>query len=257
MEELSLRCNNTNCRKKLTNSSFVTACSHIFCTGCANRAFTSQLVCPVCQNVLSGKYDIQQMDLAPSETYKSQVLSGLAPDIVQDICFRSISMYMYQVAQEVKLQELMYKHAIQKYKSEKVKVQKVEHKYSVEMEELMRKVKILESQKENDKRTISELQQQLVQKTRICQKLQQMYDINKQTPQRHSEQMESQLPTRSTISHKRNSFKFNSFPSKFSNNSMDNISLASTAKSPIDILQTPRQYSPSRIMYLCRYLVAV
>ena len=243
-----------NCRKRLQNTAYVTACSHIFCNGCANRSFTQQLSCPVCQSTLSGKYDIQQMDLAPTETYKSQILAGLSPEIVQDICFRSISMYMYQVTQEIQLQEMMYKQAIQKYKAEKSKSQNYEQNRDKEMNEIGRKVQALEQQRDQDKRTISELQQQLNQKTRICQKLQHMYDMNKQKdqhitmpviPQQHHQQPQKHP-------HKQSFSKFGSFQSqsRYSNHSNDNISMASTAKSPIDILNTPRNYSPSRKLKL-------
>lgn len=237
MEEFHLRCNVMNCRKKLIKEAYVTACSHIFCMSCANRSFSQQLVCPVCHSHLNGKFDIQQMDLNPNDTYKSQILAGLSPEIVQDICFRSISMYMYQVTQEIGLQEMLYKQAIQKYKQEKNKLSMYEQNNIHELNELKRKMGMMEQARESDKRVISDLQQQLQQKTRTCQKLQHMYDMNQI----------GQVKTQPKVPKSRASsqFKFNSFTSKYSH---DSISIASSAKSPIDILNTPRHsYSPSRI----------
>eukprot|EP00834_Sanchytrium_tribonematis_P003093 NODE_110_length_18645_cov_0.794403.p12 type:complete len:242 gc:universal NODE_110_length_18645_cov_0.794403:6888-6163(-) len=241
MEEFTLKCNNLNCRKRLQGTAYATACSHIFCTSCANRAFSHQLSCPVCHTSLNDKYDIQQMDLNPNETYKSQVLAGLSPEIVQDICFRSISMYMYQVTQEINLQEMMYKQAVQKYKAEKSKMQQFEQNNGHELRELKRRFQSLESSREKDKKTISELQSQLQQKTRICQKLQHMYDMNKQTP----------VNTQSNRHNSnKSSFKFNSHRSQAPKFSNDTCSIASSVKSPMDILNTPRNsYSPSSTIY--------
>eukprot|EP00835_Amoeboradix_gromovi_P000039 NODE_1_length_95616_cov_0.657642.p39 type:complete len:255 gc:universal NODE_1_length_95616_cov_0.657642:22898-23662(+) len=250
MEEIHLRCNNMNCRKKLQASAYVTACSHIFCVSCSNKAFTEQLLCPVCQSALTGKFDIQQMDLVPNETYKSQILAGLSPEIVQDICFRSISMYMYQVSQEIQLQEIMYKQLLQKYKTERAKIQSREQNNAQVVNDLKRRLQSYEKQHDSDKVAITEIQQQLNQKTRICQKLQHMYDMNKKQSQQIHTKQENIASSRNTHSRspneaKKSLFKFNSFSSRFSNNSAENMSVASSAKSPIDILHTPRHISPS------------
>jgi len=56
--------------------------------------------CPICDHLLESKLDIVRVDLNPSEAYKSMVLCGLHPDIIMDICSRSINFWLFQIRQD-------------------------------------------------------------------------------------------------------------------------------------------------------------
>ena len=59
-----------------------------------------QKKCPICNHLLGSKLDIVRIDLNPSEAYKSMVLCGLHPDIIMDICSRSINFWLFQNRQD-------------------------------------------------------------------------------------------------------------------------------------------------------------
>ncbi|WAR09315.1 CIP1-like protein, partial [Mya arenaria] len=76
MEGDDLICNYRKCRKRLTDIAYVTACSR--------------------QTNLSLKFEIVRNNLQPSEQYKSMILAGLKPDVINEICSRAIAFWMYQ-----------------------------------------------------------------------------------------------------------------------------------------------------------------
>ncbi|ESP00316.1 hypothetical protein LOTGIDRAFT_140959 [Lottia gigantea] len=101
----SLICNFPKCRKELDTFAWVTSCSHIFCDDDGSEQFSKAMKCPACDTVVSGRFDIIRVDLKPSEQYKSMVLAGLKPDIVMEICTRSLSFWTYQTHHEKSYQE--------------------------------------------------------------------------------------------------------------------------------------------------------
>jgi hypothetical protein len=79
---------------------------HIFCLDCARKTqFTSaaydQRTCPVCQTALPNQDDAVQTRLAPSEDYKTSVLSGLDPPIIMECASRALGFWTYQTTQEM------------------------------------------------------------------------------------------------------------------------------------------------------------
>ncbi|GAA5828161.1 hypothetical protein JCM11251_002616 [Rhodosporidiobolus azoricus] len=108
-----LRCNNLRCRKSLAleGSAVVTTCSHIFCIDCANALFSTPQICPACETSLTDVDDIMQTSLNPHDSYKTSILSGLAPAIILDIASRALNFYTYQVQQEAAFQALITKNA--------------------------------------------------------------------------------------------------------------------------------------------------
>uniref|UniRef100_A0A671G2N7 Cyclin B1 interacting protein 1 n=1 Tax=Rhinolophus ferrumequinum TaxID=59479 RepID=A0A671G2N7_RHIFE len=96
-----LLCNYYKCRIKLCGYAWVTVCSHIFCDQHGSGEFShSPAICPACNSTLSGKLDIVQRELSPSEEYKATALAGLRPEIVLDISSPALAFWTYQVHQE-------------------------------------------------------------------------------------------------------------------------------------------------------------
>lgn len=124
MMEQPLRCNNQiggYCRNQLTDEAVVTTCSyadviscvigangcrHIFCLDCAAKTRFANAVlhersCPVCQTALPNPDDAVHARLAPTEDYKTSVLSGLDPSTIMDCASRALAFWTYQTTQEM------------------------------------------------------------------------------------------------------------------------------------------------------------
>ncbi|KAG9294629.1 hypothetical protein G9A89_008108 [Geosiphon pyriformis] len=176
--EAEIRCNIVLCRKVLSSEgrACVTTCSHIFCVDCANKAFSSALVCPACETSLTENDDIVFADLNPNEDYKSSVLSGLRPDIVMEICTRALSFWTYQTTQEACFQEILYKNLEEKYTQIEKNLQGVMRDAQAEINTLSDRVSALQKDIELEKRKSHDLSEQLQEKGRQFSKLQVMYD---------------------------------------------------------------------------------
>ncbi|CAG8556318.1 13743_t:CDS:2 [Ambispora leptoticha] len=143
---------------------------------CANKAFSSALVCPACDTSLTENDDIVFADLNPSEDYKSSVLSGLRPDFIMEICTRALSFWTYQTTQEACFQEMLYKNLEDKYNRIEKNLQVVMRDAHTEINSLREKVSALQKEIELEKRKSHDLSEQLQEKGRQFSKLQVMYD---------------------------------------------------------------------------------
>ncbi|CAJ0826514.1 5759_t:CDS:2 [Entrophospora sp. SA101] len=136
---------------------------------CANNTFTSALVCPACETSLTENDDIVFTDLNPNEDYKASVLSGLRPDIIVEICSRSLSFWTYQTTQEAYFQKMLYKNLQEKCSQLEKQMQSVIRDAQEEIASIQKDLE-LEKHKNHD------FAEQLQEKTRQFSKLQIMYD---------------------------------------------------------------------------------
>ena len=60
---------------------------------------------------ISSTDDIVYTSLNPSPAYKTTILAGLDPTIINDICGRALSFWTYQITQEATFQNLVLKDA--------------------------------------------------------------------------------------------------------------------------------------------------
>jgi E3 ubiquitin-protein ligase CCNP1IP1 len=115
--ENDLVCNYRKCRKRLTKYAWVTSCSHIFCDDDGVREFSNSSmshICPACESNLPGKYDVVKTDLQPTDQYKSMVLAGQRPEVIMEVCSRSMAFWTYQSHQERMYQEYVASRAKEK-----------------------------------------------------------------------------------------------------------------------------------------------
>nr|CAG8449202.1 11456_t:CDS:10 [Entrophospora candida] len=160
--EVDLKCNVAQCRKNLID--------------CANNTFTSALVCPACETSLTENDDIVFTDLNPNEDYKASVLSGLRPDIIVEICSRSLSFWTYQTTQEAYFQKMLYKNLQEKCSQLEKQMQSVIRDAQEEIASLKSKVQAIQKDLELEKHKNHDFAEQLQEKTRQFSKLQIMYD---------------------------------------------------------------------------------
>ncbi|XP_025078460.1 E3 ubiquitin-protein ligase CCNB1IP1-like isoform X2 [Pomacea canaliculata] len=172
MEE-ELICNYRKCRKRLTSFAWVTSCSHIFCDADGTREFKNSLVCPACDNTLTGKLDVIRVDLKPSEQFKSIVLCGNKPETIMEICTRALSFWNYQ-------ERVYLEHVSTKAKE---KAAQLEQYYEQVVNRLQAELSALKSQITSAKKKhefyenkCKEINAKLTEKTRQHQKLQALYD---------------------------------------------------------------------------------
>ncbi|KAG0377763.1 hypothetical protein BGX24_005504 [Mortierella sp. AD032] len=184
MAEQDLKCNLLTCRSTLSSlgKACVTTCSHIFCVGCANKAFDIALVCPACETSLTQQDDIVFVDLNPSQEYRSSILSGLRPEIIMEICTRAISFWTYQTSQEAKYQEMAQKTLEDKVGLLERQLQRMTREVNVELNGFRDTVSVLQKDVEQEKRKCADLTDQLDEKSRQLSRLQTMYDRQKRRP---------------------------------------------------------------------------
>ncbi|KAF2667520.1 hypothetical protein BT63DRAFT_472249 [Microthyrium microscopicum] len=108
--ELTMRCNQLDCRIELNETAVVTTCSHMFCLECAQAKslFTtnrSARQCPACSIGLPAEDDCVATALNPREDYKTSILSGLSPAIIMECATRALAFYSYQASSAVSYQE--------------------------------------------------------------------------------------------------------------------------------------------------------
>ncbi|KAK3834963.1 MAG: hypothetical protein J3R72DRAFT_424454 [Linnemannia gamsii] len=184
MAEQDLKCNLLTCRNTLSSlgKACVTTCSHIFCVGCANKAFDIALVCPACETSLTQQDDIVFVDLKPSQEYRSSILSGLHPEIIMEICTRAISFWTYQTSQEAKYQEMAQKTLEDKVGQLERQLQRMTREVNVELNGFRDTVSVLQKDVEQEKRKCADLTDLLDEKSRQLSRLQTMYDRQKRRP---------------------------------------------------------------------------
>ncbi|KAF9285786.1 hypothetical protein BGZ88_009398 [Linnemannia elongata] len=184
MAEQDLKCNLLTCRSMLSSlgKACVTTCSHIFCVGCANKAFGTALVCPACETSLTQQDDVVFVDLNPSQEYRSSILSGLRPEVIMEICTRAISFWTYQTSQEAKYQEMSQKTLEDKLGQLERQLQRMTREVNVELNGFRDTVSALQKDIEQEKRKAADLTDQLDEKSRQLSKLQTMYDRQKRRP---------------------------------------------------------------------------
>ncbi|KAF9081816.1 hypothetical protein BGX23_000415 [Mortierella sp. AD031] len=184
MAEQDLKCNILTCRSTLSSlgKACVTTCSHIFCVGCANKAFDTALVCPACETSLTQQDDIVFVDLNPSQEYRSSILSGLRPDVIMEICTRAVSFWTYQTSQEAKYQEMTQKTLEDKVGQLERQLQRMTREVNVELNGFRDTVSGLQKDIEQEKHKSADLTDQLDEKSRQLSNLQTMYDRQKRRP---------------------------------------------------------------------------
>ncbi|VDN13757.1 unnamed protein product [Dibothriocephalus latus] len=106
---LELVCNYRKCKQNLREIAVVTICQHILCIIHSPKPLNGQhiAVCPVCDCRLDRSVnDYIEIDLQPSDRFKSLILAGQSPEVIFDICSRALSFYNFQ--QMLRLQFLEY-----------------------------------------------------------------------------------------------------------------------------------------------------
>ncbi|KAI1318196.1 hypothetical protein EDD11_007079 [Mortierella claussenii] len=177
MTDQELKCNILTCRSTLSSmgKACVTTCSHIFCVGCATKAFEAALVCPACETSLTQHDDIVIVDLNPSQEYRSSILSGLRPEIIMEICTRATSFWTYQTSQETRYQEMTLKTQEDKANLLEKQLQRMTREINVELNALQKDL-------EQEKRRAVDMGEQLEEKSRQLSRLQALHERQKRRP---------------------------------------------------------------------------
>ncbi|KAJ3354196.1 hypothetical protein GGF32_002666 [Allomyces javanicus] len=189
--ELTLRCNLLACRRALPAvgadaRAVVTTCSHLFCEDCAARFFATALVCPACESPLPDPDDIALADLNPSENYKASVLAGLPPSVVHEIAGRALSFWVYQVTQECVLLDMIHKRSEAAAKDADTQARVSLHQAAQELAALRDRVRLLEEDRERDRKRAHDLGDQLADKTRQLHRMHAVLDKHKRRALLHA-----------------------------------------------------------------------
>ncbi len=128
--EIELVCNYRKCRQPLSETAVATICQHIFCDlhGPKLNPGQHRTVCPVCNSTLDrnandfievsfGYLKYSQVDLQPSDRFKSLILAGQSPDVILDISRRAISFYELQQSLRSQFLEYIATKSIEKTKA--------------------------------------------------------------------------------------------------------------------------------------------
>ncbi|VDM02837.1 unnamed protein product [Schistocephalus solidus] len=117
---LELVCNYRKCRQNLHQIAIVTICQHIFCTCHGPKIVNGQsiAVCPVCDCRLDRNVnDYIEIDLQPSDRFKSLILAGQSPEVILDICSRALSFYQFQQTLRTQFLEYVATKSLEKTKA--------------------------------------------------------------------------------------------------------------------------------------------
>ncbi|KAK2727862.1 E3 ubiquitin-protein ligase CCNB1IP1-like [Artemia franciscana] len=166
-------CNNKECRKSISGRAWATACSHVFCHSCGSKMLNKiPTSCPACDTLLRKQFEALNLDLDPSEEFKSMIVAGLKPETIFEIAQRGISFWTYQ-----KCQDLLFNQATIQALTENNDI--LEKGYQDILEKRDRELNGLRSQLENRVHDVEKLQKQvselteiIAEKTRRNQKLQ-------------------------------------------------------------------------------------
>ncbi|GAA5889908.1 hypothetical protein JCM5296_003646 [Sporobolomyces johnsonii] len=177
-----LRCNSLRCRKSLTleGTAVVTTCSHIFCLECANALFSVPQICPACETALPDLDDVVQATLSPHDSYKTSILSGLAPPVILDIASRALNFYTYQVQQEAAFQALITKNAQERIAVLEAQCNTIAREATAEISLLKDRVSNAGKDLEIERRRVRDLQETHKANAKAYSKLKAQYDKSKQ-----------------------------------------------------------------------------
>ncbi|XP_075915429.1 E3 ubiquitin-protein ligase CCNB1IP1-like [Petromyzon marinus] len=172
-----LVCNLRKCRRIVGDFAWVTSCSHLFCDEDGEREFKMGAVaCPACGALPRGSLDVVRVCLNPPEEHKSMVLAGLGPDVIQEICSRALSFWIFQMHQERLYQEhLAAKSKRLRVQSEDRFKQEIQNKVT-EVATLKRQFSLAKSELAKFKKRYNEAAEKLLERDREQKKLQVSYD---------------------------------------------------------------------------------
>ncbi|GAB6023349.1 cyclin B1 interacting protein 1, E3 ubiquitin protein ligase [Chamberlinius hualienensis] len=175
MDDQYLKCNIPACGKLLTDTAWVTFCSHIFCDEDGTKEFSNSTVCPACKSDLRGK-DLYRQNLNPDEKTKSLLLIGLAPTTVMEIANRAISFWAYQTQQQISHQEDVISSLNEKLGELERSTEQTLLKSKAENDILKAEIRALEVDQEEHKFRLADLNEKLNEKTRQLQKTKSFID---------------------------------------------------------------------------------
>ncbi|VDM19557.1 unnamed protein product [Hydatigera taeniaeformis] len=115
-----MACNYRKCRQPLVETAIVTICQHIFCLshGPSLEAGQHRTNCPACNSSLDrNANDFIEVDLQPSDRFKSLILAGQSPDIILDITKRAITFFVLQQSLGSQFLEYVAAKSIEKTRS--------------------------------------------------------------------------------------------------------------------------------------------
>ncbi|KAK2704533.1 E3 ubiquitin-protein ligase CCNB1IP1-like isoform X1 [Artemia franciscana] len=166
-------CNNKECRKSISGRAWATVCSHVFCHSCGSKTLDKiPTSCPACDTLLKKQFEALNLDLDPSDEFKSMIVAGLRPETILEIAQRGMSFWTYQ-----KYQDLLFNEATIQALTENNEI--LEKHYQDLIEKRERDLNGLKSQLENRvqdierlQKRVSELTEILAEKARQHQKLQ-------------------------------------------------------------------------------------
>ncbi|VDD80211.1 unnamed protein product [Mesocestoides corti] len=118
--DIGLACNYRKCRQPLVDTAIVTICQHIFCIphGPVLGPGQHRTSCPVCNSALDrSANDFIEIDLQPSDRFKSLILAGQSPELILDIAKRAINFYELQQSLRSQFLEYIAAKAFEKTKS--------------------------------------------------------------------------------------------------------------------------------------------
>ncbi|CAI6343008.1 unnamed protein product [Macrosiphum euphorbiae] len=176
MSETNLICNYKKCRKDLNSFAWVTSCSHIFCDYDGSRTFNREKKCPCCNEVLNRRLDIVQINLNPDESFKSMILCGLRPEVVMDISLRAVSFWNYQMTQEKIIQTSSMKRLQAKFEQVKINMETMEYQFQKNILIETKKSESALKDAELQRRKTQEIEEKLIEKSRILQQVQSKYE---------------------------------------------------------------------------------
>ncbi|KAH3796480.1 E3 ubiquitin-protein ligase CCNB1IP1-like [Dreissena polymorpha] len=176
MEGDDLICNFKKCRKRLTDIAYVTACSHVFCDEDGTREFNRAKNCPACKTNLDKKFEIVRNNLQPSEQYKSMILAGLKPDMINEIASRALAFWMYQSHQEKTYHEFQSNKERERASQLEQYYEQLVSRTNSELTSLKSQIENTKKENGETKKKYSEVSDKLMEKNRQHQKLQSMYD---------------------------------------------------------------------------------
>lgn len=121
---------------------------HVICIECTQHSgFSIQLNprtrrnCLVCSAELMGQDDAVLSNLNPSEQYKSNILSGLGPNIIMECAGRAINFWSYQTAQEAFYQNHLCKILKEKCTNLHMSAEAVNNETKTHIDALQREIR--------------------------------------------------------------------------------------------------------------------
>ncbi|GAA5951551.1 hypothetical protein JCM21900_001598 [Sporobolomyces salmonicolor] len=162
----------------MQGSAVVTTCSHIFCLECANALFSIPQICPACETALPDLDDVVQATLSPHDSYKTSILSGLAPSVILDIASRALNFYTYQI--QASFQALLTKNAQERIAVLEAQCNIIAREATAEISLLKERVSSTEKDLEIERRRVRDLQETHKANAKAYSKLKAQYDKSKQ-----------------------------------------------------------------------------